>query len=208
MRVCRDKRDSATPRQSEAAVVGGAEILSDRLQGLAAQEIRPGEQVLLVLKGKGSHALVALERRLLVLKAGFGAGLRQRRVATSFDYRDIIDLEVERGSALTVIWVSSTAFRPLEKEVWQAHDPSRDPFRAANAVPIPTSEPDPCEPFVDWLRQTIAAAENGERASDQERDETERVASLVLSLERLTALRDSGALTEEQFDRAKGRLLD
>ena len=208
MRFRSDKRDGPAPRQSDAAVVGGAEILSDRLQEFAAHEIRPGEQVLLVLKGKGGHALVALERRLLVLKAGFGAGLRQRRVATSFDYRDIIDVEIERGSALTVIWVSSTTFKPLEKEVWQAHDPSRDPFRAANAIPIPTREPDPCEAFVDWLRQTIAAAENGEGASDQMRDDAERVASLVLSLERLTALRDSGALTKEQFERAKARLLD
>lgn len=209
MRVRKDKRDGPAPRQSEGAVVGGAEILPDRLQGLAAQEIHSGEQVLLVLKGKGSNALVALERRLLVLKAGFGASLRQRRVATSFDYRDIIDVKVERGSALTVIWVSSTGFRPLEKEVWQAYDPSRDPFRAANAIPIPTHEPDACEPFVDWLRQTIAAAENGEpTSSDQNRDEAELVASLVLSLERLTALRDSGALTKEQFERAKARLLD
>lgn len=208
MRVRRHKRDGPAPRQSEAAVIGGTEILPDRLQGLAAQEIRPGEQVLLVLKGKGSQALVALERRLLVLKTGFAAGLPLRGAATSFDYRDIIDVEVERGSAMTVIWVSSTAFRPVEKEVWQARDPARDPFRAANAIPISTREPDPCEPFVDWLRQTIAAAEGGERGSVPERDEAERVAPLVLSLERLTALRDSEALTEEQFEKAKARLLD
>jgi hypothetical protein len=167
-------------------------VLHARLQRLLDESIEPDETVLFVVEGKGNQALAALDRRLLVLKAGAAAGLPFQARARSFAYAAITGIDVERGSALSVVWFTSADFRTQEKEWWQSRDSARDPFRAPNAFPVATDELETLEPCLARLRAAIAEA--GEEP-------------IVDSLERLAALHASGALTTEEFERAKERLL-
>jgi hypothetical protein len=155
------------------------------------------ERVLAVIPGARGQALVALDRRALTLKSGFDAGTPFRVRAHSFDYERLAGLEIERGSALAVVWLVAKDGRPPEKQWWQSVDPARDPFRSANAVPVEAETFDRCEAELRTLREAIA----GTGPDDRE-------AALVDELERLAALRAAGALSDEEFAHTKRHLLE
>jgi len=172
---------------------GGIDALSGKLRTLTARTLEAGEHVLFCLPGTAGQALVALDRRLLLLKAGAAAGRAFRGMAASYRYADIAEISFRFGEVNSVIRVSP--LEPRAREWWQWSAASEDPLRAPDCLLVPSSAAVECRAYVERLRELVADARG------------ERPPPLVSELERLAALHDSGALSDEEFARAKRSLL-
>jgi len=171
----------------------GLDRLGERLRKLALRSLEPGERVLFCVPGTPGQALVALEVRLLVLKAGAAAGRAFRGTVTSYSYADIAEVSLKLGEVNSVIRVSP--LEPRAREWWQWSAASEDPLRAPNSLLVPTSAAAEWQPYVERLRELVARA--GDEGSPP----------LVSELERLAALHASGDLSADEFARAKRALL-
>jgi hypothetical protein len=159
--------------------------------------VQPDERQLFSLPGAPGQLLAALDRRVLILKTGFEAGLPLRVRAHSFFYEALEGLRIKRGAVLAVVWLDVEGYVAPERQIWQSADAARDPFRAPNAFPVPLEVLERGDEQLACLREAIEAARGG----------TTRPASFVGELERLAALHETGALTDEEFEQAKRRLL-
>jgi hypothetical protein len=186
-------------RDGLGAVAGSIDLLSKRARGLVLERVELHEHAAsaswLCLVGESGDALVALPGRLLVVKPRLGARLTLSDEIESFDCSDIDEIGLVVGEVNSVIEVRSSARQGAEKEWWQARNPSDDPFRAMNSIVIRTARLGDYEAPVEELRRRVA---EGAGAG---------AAALVSSLERLATLHASGSLSDEEFERAKRKLL-
>jgi hypothetical protein len=171
-------------------------MASGRLERSLVRLVGPDERKLFSIHGAPGQLLAALDRRVLILKTGLEAGLPFRAKAHSFDYGTLDGFRVQPGSALAALWLDVKGYSPPDRQIWQSADPARDPFRAPNGFPLPLEALRRSEEHLAVLRDAIAAARTGPGGP------------LVDELERLAALRDSAALTEDEFERAKRLLLE
>ncbi|SDE17790.1 SHOCT domain-containing protein [Glycomyces harbinensis] len=179
-----------------AAIRGWREAVAG---GLPAAEVAAEIRIWSVVAGVGIViALLGLVHELRVT-AAFSALLGRERVEAALeDYRD-----AEPGGGLgsgTLVFRDRTGHRHRveirARRSWMrtpltAVYPPRDPARARVALP--------------WLRKMLSA-ESAETTAETRTPAA--ASSLVVELERLTALRREGHLTEEEFRLAKRRLLE
>jgi hypothetical protein len=172
---------------------GGVDGLTGRLRKLVLGSLEPGERALFCVSGVPGQALVALEGRLLVVKAGAAAGRAFRGTVTSYRYADIAEISLRLGDANSVIRVSP--LEPRRREWWQWSAAFEDTLRAPDALLVPSAAAGEWEGPVQRLRELVAKAREGSTVP------------LVAELERLAALHASGALSDDEFARAKHALL-
>lgn len=224
--VAHSTRDGAqapveeTPPEANAApastsrVAGGSEILNKKLKTLVNQHITEDEAIefcLISLNMPGwTQAIVALQDRLLVIKPGIMAGAAFGARVTSFYYPDINGIEINTGLINGVIEINTPSYQGTgQKDFWNIKDKDKDPNKVTNCLPIAKSNLKHYKPYIDRLRKMIREAKRGHSAPPPAPDPAAHSASsLVSELEKLASLRDSGVLTEEEFQQAKKRLLN
>lgn len=174
----------------------------------AEAHLGPDENVLIALVGSNGQALLALDDRLVIVKPGYMAGATFGAKVTSFPYRDISAIEVNTTWMSGVIEVIVPGYDGRKPTSYWSNDKDKDPFKISNCLPIPKKAASAWQPHLDAIRQKIAQAKHAPShqtvapslAGQGEND-------FVASLERLQALRAAGALSDEEFQRAKERLL-
>lgn len=177
-------------------VAGGVEILDDRARKMLERNLNPGEEPEFVLLGqrigersKTDTALVALPDRVITLHYGLqatgGLILPGGEDAYSYDYGDLLGFAVQRRLVTAVI-------KPLQPGAG---------LQVSREVTIDKSRADEYQPYVTRLNEKVQAARRALR-------EAPATADLATEIERLATLRDSGALTEEEFRKAKAKLLE
>jgi hypothetical protein len=171
----------------------GTDALSRRLRKLVSRALEEGESVLFCLHGSAGQALVALDRRLLVLKAGAAAGRAFRGTVASYAYAEIAEISLILGEVNSVIRVSP--LQPRARDWWQWSAAAEDPLRAPDALLVPSSATAESQRYVERLRKLVAGTRE------------EGSSALVSELERLAALHASHALSDKEFARAKQALL-
>lgn len=151
---------------------------------------------------------------------------------TSFYYRDINGIEVNTGLLNGVIEINTPSYQGTgQKDFWNVRNEDKDPYKVTNCLPIAKSHLKHYKPYIDRLRARIREEKQGHMASPSFQSknspnsqleraflkETEQEQatptpkseiSLSSELEKLASLRDSGVLTEEEFQQAKQRLLN
>jgi hypothetical protein len=210
--------ESEVVRQSEPKLgwnersrrfAGGTEILSGRVRRALERHIHGDETVRFCLKGDFDHTLVALDDRLLIIKAGVFAGTTFGARVASIDYKDITGIEVNTGLLNCVVEVATPSYPAVgKKSAWFGGRTSkrdlfnRDPHTESNTIPVVRPNLKKWEPHLKELRALIAEAK---------REPTERqpppVPSLGGQLKELAELHQSGVLSDEEFAQAKARLL-
>jgi hypothetical protein len=211
------------PNKSSSKVAGGAEILRNGLKELVQPHISEDESIQFCLLsrdiGGWNQALVALTDRLLMIKPGSIAGTTFGPQVTSFYYRDITSIEVNTGLINGVIEINTPSYQGNgQKGFWAIKNEDKDPYKATNWIPIRKRYLKEYKPYIDMLRAMERAAKQRRVASsslqseNSLRSELKYLASLrasgVLSeLEKLASVRATGVLTDEEFQRAKRRLL-
>ncbi len=202
--------ETTLPNKPDSKVAGGVEVLSNKLRKLAQQNMSEDENVrfcLLSPSGIGgwSQAIVALDDRLLVIKPGMAAMATFGARVTSFYYRDITGIEVNTGLVQGVIEINTPSYQgTAQKDFWSVRDNSKDPFQVTNCLPISKRDLKDYRPYIDRLRTIIREAKHGQATPPPPHQSGNTLSS---ELEKLVSLRDSGVLTDEEFQQAKKRLL-
>src|SRR5437899_2701414 len=92
----------------------GRELLS-KLPKAALKHLEPqlheGENVIGFIMGGSNQALVALDHRLIIVKPGMMAGATFGAKVTSFEYRDISAIEVNKKLTTAVIEVMAPGYQ-------------------------------------------------------------------------------------------------
>lgn len=183
-------------------VVGGVEILSDRVRREVERHVSPNERVLFCLRGNLSHSLIALEERLLIVKPGFHAGTTFGSLVTTFYYQDVTGIQLHTFLFAGWIEVSSPSFQGRErKRNRQPRTSDRDVYKLPNCVPIPKKHVDECRASFARLRERIEFCKRYGRVMTEP-------PPVVGSLERIADLHRAGALSEPEYDRLKQVLLE
>jgi hypothetical protein len=186
----------------------GIDALNGRLRTLAARTLETGEEVLFCLTGPAGQALLALERRLVILKAGAAGRSPFGGRMASYRYADIADVSLEVGEVNSAIEIVPVR-RPEGPEWWQWRVAAEDPLRSLDCLLVPSSLVADYEPYIERLRRLVAEARKKERPgpSEETAAAAPSAASLVTELERLAALHASQELSDEEFARATRALL-
>jgi hypothetical protein len=199
---------SSVPKPT-SSFAGGPEILSKKLRKLVEQNKHEGEKIEFCLLsgdiGGWNQAIVALTDRLLVIKPGFMAGATFGSRVTSFYYRDITGIEVNTGLINGVIEINTPSYQGTgQKDFWNIKNEDRDPYKVTNCLPISKFNLKEYKPYIDRVRAMVREAKHERVASSPPQSGS----SLSSELEKLASLQASGVLTDEEFQRAKQRLLD
>jgi hypothetical protein len=121
-----------TDAYPERALLG---LLPGKTRRLAERNLGPSENVQECLVGGGGQAILALNERLLVLKAGFMAGATFGGKATSFPYEHVTGIEVQVGPMTGFIQIQSASLpgQPRRKLLDERHE--AQPMRASELHP-------------------------------------------------------------------------
>ena len=207
-----ERRPELTWSERQRLSVGGTEILSGRVNKALERHVQPEEEVRFCLKGDFDHSLIALGDRLLIIKAGMWAGTTFGARVTTIHYTDVTGIEVNTGLLNCVVEVSTPSYPAVgKKSIWLAgrtskRDPfNRSPYTESNTIPITRHPLKQWTPYLDELRQLIAAAKGSTAARSETRQA--EAAHLPAQLKDLHELHQAGAITDEEFAQAKAQLL-
>jgi hypothetical protein len=173
----------ATAEPRGKGVVGGLEILSRRVRRQAERHVSPHENVLFCMRGSLNHSLIALDERLIIVKPGFHAGSMWGALTTTFYYQDVTGIQLHTFVFSGWLEVNSPSFQGRERK--------RNRHRI--------------DDYGDALRQLRERVELSKRPPPAP---SEGASPLIASLERIASLRRSGALSEPEYARLKGVLLE
>jgi hypothetical protein len=202
------RTDSDADAEGPPRVSGGVEDLGRRARKAVLAALEEGERPAFCLLAPEGQAMVVCDRRLLVVKSGprsaslLGVGL------FPIPYDAVAAVTIDVGPVNSVITVVSLRGGPA-RQWWHSWNAFDDPLKAASSLVVPTRELSLYEPWVERVRRLVAGAQTASRTPSQSLVGAAAVAAddLVSSLERLAALRDAGAISEEEFERAKAALL-
>ena len=211
------------PNKSSSKVAGGAEVLRNGLKELVQPLISEDESIQFCLLsrdiGGWNRAIVALTDRLLMAKSGSIAGTAFEPRVISFYYRDITGIEVNTGLINGVIEINTLSYQGNgQKDLLAIKNEDKDPYKATNWIPIRKRHLKEYKPYIDMLRAMERAAKQKRVASSSLQSENSlrselkylaflRASGVLSELEKLASVRASGVLTDEEFQRAKRRLL-
>jgi hypothetical protein len=182
-------------------VVGGLEVLSRRVRREVERQVSERESLLFCLRGSLGHSLVALGERLLIVKPGFHAGTTFGALTTTFYYQDVTGIQLHTFLITGWIEVSSPSFQGRErKRNRHPRTSDRDVYKLPNCVPISKRRVEAYHEALGRLRERIELSKRGVQAPPA-------APPLITSLERIANLRQSGALSEPEYERLKGVLL-
>jgi hypothetical protein len=171
--------------------------------------MRADEDVLICLRGAKGQALVALEDRLLMVKAGFMAGAAFGGKVTMIPYLDVTGLQIHTHLMTAVLEVRTPSYSSAVSKSYWSQDKSEDPWKAPNCIPIGNKKAAAqWHPYLDVIRNKIAEAK---RLQTQPASAPGRLEpgpeDFTQALERLDKLHRAGGLTDAEFEQAKGKLL-
>lgn len=176
--------------------VGGVEILGRRLRHELERNTKHDEHVRFCLRGDLGHALVCLDDRLLILKAGFHAGTTFGAMAATIFYQDVTGIQLRMHLVSGWVEISSPSFQGRErKHMRQPRSSDRDVYKLPNCVPISRRHIEPFREPLAELRRLVASAK------------LRPAGGVVVELERLAALWRDGLLDKQEFLAAKAQVL-
>jgi len=180
------------------AIFGNIEILHKKVKKVLDENINQDEKVLFCLVGAFKQSLIALTNRLLIIKTGHMADVPFGARTGSIMYKDITGIETHVSGGLS-----------LEVPYIEILTPSYDsntkinPAKNLNCLPFNYRQRDEYLAQVKKLEKLIMEAKQGEIPEQNKGKE-----DIVSKIERLAALYKDGALTEDEFQAAKKRLIE
>jgi hypothetical protein len=182
----------------------GIESLRWRARRHVEKHTNEDDEIRFALRGTNGQALVALQDRLIIIKPGITAGALGGARVTTFYYDDITGIEANTGLMMGVIEVNTPAFPGTTTKDYWSQDKDRNPRFLSNCVPIDRAGAKAYKPYLDQLRNWIREAKQGTRGGQGSAPATPSMAD---ELQKLASLKESGVLTEEEFQQAKRRLI-
>ncbi len=202
------KNEAAADLWPNTKVIGR---LSKKASAAIERQCHTDEQPWLILtSGGGAGSLVAFDDRLAIMKTGGMTGLMAGSLggerAATFHYADITGVEYNSGILTGVLQILTPSYQgTANNDFWRGSTKSRnadagDPWTLSNTLPLIKFEHRAAAAELRELRERISEAKRGAPTPGGDSD-------LASQIEKLGALRASGALTDEEFAAAKSRLL-
>jgi Short C-terminal domain len=190
--------------------------LPKAVRKVVRQHVAPAEVIDFAFWGNSNQTLVAFRDRILILKPGHMANATFGCRATTFYYGDITGLQFTTGWVTGIVQISTPSYPAHAADYWQSAGKGVD-GRAQSPFVIPTCIPCNKEcinrwrPYLDELRKRISASKPGQPAAAAPaaavRTPAAPTADPLDQLRRLAELRDSGVLTDKEFDAKKVEIL-
>jgi hypothetical protein len=137
-----------------------------------------------------------------MVKPGLMAGSTFGARVTSFDYRQITAIELNKKLTTAVVEVIAAGYQGTQATSYWSQKEGKDPFKTSNCLPLPRSDAPKAEPVLAVIRERI------ERSHAPAPAPAAAVGGVVEQLEKLAELRAQGVLSEDEFAAAKARVLD
>lgn len=228
--VAADERQRAESREraqlAEQGLWPNSIVIGSRPRRKAAASIlahaAPGEEPWLIISSPDAGVLVAFDDRLVLIKTGWTtsalAGSFGGQRAATFNFHDVTGIEYNSGLINGVLEILTPSYDgTANRDFWRGSNRSRnadsnDPFTLSNTLPLDKATHSQAQPHLNELRRRITAFKrtvsvDGYTPAPAPEPDTRLGTGLADELGRLASLRDSGVLTDEEFQSAKARLL-
>jgi len=172
--------------------------LPGRLSRIVQENLTPGEQVIVKLKGVFNEALVCTERRVMVIKSGFMTGNTFGSDIFQVPYANITGAQVNAHLLTGYFEVSAGGIRNQPKSYWQTDKNS--PEKSPNCVSLNRGLFTPFRAASNLIIERVYRAHAPQNASDNPPTGT-------VLLEHLAKLRDAGILSDAEFEAKKTEIL-
>jgi len=117
-------------------------------------------------------------------------------------------MEINTGLVFGVIEIGTPSYvLSSSKDFWTTH-PDKDPCQANNCLPVDKSLLKEFLPYVEELRRIAHNARTGELERPPAPAAPPQPNDLLTQLQTLAELRSKGLLTDKEYVRAKGKLLN
>ena len=202
---------------TESKIVGGS--LTQKASNAILRQCLDDRPWFILVSNGGGGVLVAFEDRLAIIKTGawtsFMAGSLGGERSTTFYYRDVNALEYNSGFMNGVLEVLTASYNgTANRDFWRGSNQSRnadsnDPFTLSNTLPLTKFEYNAALPEIKELKKKISQAKDMNVTVNVPAP-TELVApstSIIDELTKLAALRDSGIVSDEEFEELKKQLV-
>jgi hypothetical protein len=191
-----EDHEPASPSPAESSLLNA---LPEKTRKHLEPQLHDGEEVIAVINGASAQAIVALQTRLFIVKPGLMAGATFGARVTSFDYRNITAIEVNKKLVTAVIEVIAAGYQGVRATSFWSTKDGQDAYKISNCLPLARAEADKAEPVLALIRERIAQL----HSPTQQAGST----SVADELAKLAELHRQGILSVEEFDAAKRRLL-
>jgi hypothetical protein len=173
--------------------------LGTKEEALLEQQLAPAERVLGQVIALHGQALVATDRRLLVVKAGIMSGRTFGGTASGFDYADVRDIELHTYTVQGELEIVVPGLPYLGGVV-----ETRVPITSLPHILLfAKAELATYEAMAAKVREMVAAS----RVDTGAPAESAPQPDALDRLRRLGELRDAGVVTVDEFEAAKAQLL-
>ncbi|HZP46276.1 MAG TPA: SHOCT domain-containing protein [Candidatus Binataceae bacterium] len=172
------------------------EEIPAKLAAVLKQNLQPGERVEVQLKGQFKEALVCTDRRVMILKAGFMTGAMFGSNVFQLPYRNISGVDVKKHLLTGYFEVSAGGMQNTTKSYW-AND-ARSAEKSPNCVSLVGADRAALfRQACSFIMERVGQAQSISPAGNAD----------LATLDRLAALRDRGALTDDEFEAKKAEIL-
>ncbi len=187
------------------------DLLIDELPARLERQLRdllnPDEEVLVKLKGVAIEALVCTNQRVLVLKAGFLAGVTFGSNVFQLPYETVGAVEVKFHLFTGYFELSAGGMQNTAKSYWSG-DPATSAQMAPNCVSL--GDRKQANRFRSACSVILAQKNSPSAASTAETAGSPEASSpnaIIDTISRLGEMRDAGVITNEEFEAKKKDLL-
>lgn len=177
--------------------------LHPKAQQALEANLAPGEQIKVVIAGPSNQAIIGTDRRAFVFKKGFMAGATFGSELTSWDYRNLVGVQIHTGMMSGAVILQAPGQSGKSTNYWKQGD--SDPYKAPNAIPIVRPWAG-AQQGVAELRRLIAEA-HAPPAAPSPSPPPASSPSVADEIRKLVELRDAGAIDEAEFQTLKARVL-
>lgn len=187
------------------------EDLPKSLEKAVAENLKPGETVLVKICGAAKEALVCTDSRVLIVKTGLMTGHLFGSNVFQLNYSNIASAEVKYMLLTGYFEISAGGVQNTNMSYWSQND-ATNPAKAPNCVSLTgKAMANAFRAASQLIMQKISEAKSpppAQAAPNAARLETVNTApDLVSQLSQLAKLKEVGVLSQEEFDTAKRRLI-
>lgn len=178
--------------------------LPKRLENALQEMLQPGERVEVKLQGAFKEGLICTDRRVIVLKSGFMTGHAFGTHTFQLPYANVAGADVSFHLMTGYFELSAAGMANTPKSYW-SRDKGSDPTKAPNCVSL--SGKAMAQKFREasaFIMERVAQAHSGAHAAQAGSAAGD---DMISKLERLAKLRESGVLTQEEFEEQKRKII-
>ena len=194
--------DEEAPETIATSAIGlPIQRIHGRAEKALQQTLLSGEAVLCQVTGMArSQALVLTDQRAIIIKVGFRAGQTLGGKTTSFEYRNITNVEVRTGMMTGVFQLGMAGMPAQESGYWSKGQ--GDAWKTPNALPIAKKQVADFQKVASIVRERMTAAHAPTSATA-----AVTPPDPMQQLRHLGELRDAGVLSTEEFETKKQEIL-